>query len=91
MRASTTVAEVPSFYEFVHFPSQLLWKLDVDVCYNHDSVILSGHRRWKAALSLGSNMFPCVVKEFENEKVAVVELNRQRIKTPRETYLEKHF
>ena len=50
---------------------------------NWDGVILSGHRRWKAALKLGFKSVPCVVEEFENEKVAIVELNRQRIKTPR--------
>jgi len=55
---------------------------------NRDGVILSGHRRWKAALKLGFKSVPCVVEEFENEKVAIVELNRQRVKTPREIYRE---
>ncbi|RJS92442.1 hypothetical protein CW705_02855 [Candidatus Bathyarchaeota archaeon] len=55
---------------------------------NWDGVILSGHRRWKAALKLGFKSVPCVVEEFENEKVAIVGLNRQRIKTPRGIYRE---
>jgi len=55
---------------------------------NRDGVILSGHRRWKAALKLGYKSVPCVVEEFENDKVAIVELNRQRVKTPREIYRE---
>ena len=55
---------------------------------NSDRVILGGHRRWRAALALGLSSVPCVIQEFDNEQVAVVELNRQRVKTPRERYRE---
>ena len=55
---------------------------------NSDRVILGGHRRWRAALTLALSKVPCVVQEFDNEQVALVELNRQRVKTPRERYRE---
>jgi ParB family chromosome partitioning protein len=49
---------------------------------NH--VIISGARRWRAALKLGFDKVPCEVKEFEDEERAVIEYNRYRNKTPRE-------
>jgi len=55
---------------------------------NSNRVILGGHRRWRAALTLELSKVPCVVQDFDNEQVALVELNRQRVKTPRERYRE---
>lgn len=55
---------------------------------NTNKVILGGHRRWRAALALGLSKVPCIFQDFSNEQVAIVELNRQRVKTPRERYRE---
>ena len=55
---------------------------------NSNRVILGGHRRWRAALTLGLSEVPCIFQDFDNEQVALVELNRQRVKTPRERYRE---
>ena len=55
---------------------------------NSNRVILGGHRRWRAALTLGLSKVPCVFQDFSNEQVAIVELNRQRVKTPRERHRE---
>lgn len=47
-------------------------------------MIISGHRRWHAALSLGLAEVPVVVKDYDSEldeKVGILEFNRQREKT----------
>jgi len=47
-------------------------------------VIISGHRRWKAAQQLGHEEVPVEVQEYESEleeREAIVSLNQQRIKT----------
>jgi N6-adenosine-specific RNA methylase IME4 len=49
-----------------------------------DGTIISGHRRWRAALALGIEEVPCRVEDYEDElreHEAVIEYNRQRIKT----------
>ena len=51
-------------------------------------VILSGARRWKAALKLGLEKVPCRVEDPEDEVKAILEYNRYRHKTPREIYNE---
>jgi ParB-like chromosome segregation protein Spo0J len=51
-------------------------------------VIISGVRRWKAARKLGLKTVPCMIREFEDEVLALVEYNRYRVKTPREIYNE---
>lgn len=56
----------------------------VPLVINKDGIIISGCRRWKAALELGLRRVPVEVKSFENEveeKQAILDYNRQREKT----------
>jgi len=49
-----------------------------------DGTIISGHRRWRAALALGLNTVPVRLVEFQNsfsEREAVITFNKQREKT----------
>ena len=49
-----------------------------------NGVIVSGHRRWRAAKSLNMEKVPVDIIEFENsldEREAVIDFNRQRDKT----------
>lgn len=49
-----------------------------------DGTIISGHRRWRAAQALGMTALPCRFVSYEDclaEKEAIVEFNRQRVKT----------
>jgi DNA adenine methylase len=55
---------------------------------NSDYTIVSGHRRWRAALKLNMDKVPVVILEFENTTIAMIEYNRYRVKTPREIYME---
>ena len=51
---------------------------------NAGGFIISGHRRWKAALSLGLTEVPCRVENYLNlldEQEAIIAFNRQREKT----------
>ena len=55
---------------------------------NSDNMILSGVRRWKAAMKFGLEKIPCRVENPEDEVLAIIEHNRYRQKTPRELYNE---
>lgn len=49
-----------------------------------DGTIISGHRRWQAAMSLEIDNVPCRVETYKNEldeQEALIEFNRQREKT----------
>jgi DNA modification methylase len=49
-----------------------------------DGAIVSGHRRWRAAVAIGLEQVPAQVLEFVSdldEQAAVIEHNRQRVKT----------
>ena len=49
-----------------------------------DGTIISGHRRWKAAVALCLDEVPCRVVEYTSElaeQEAIIEYNRQRVKT----------
>ena len=56
---------------------------------NSQNVILSGARRWKAALKLGLEKVPCRIEDSKDEVKAIIEYNRYRQKTSRELYNEK--
>jgi len=75
--------EDPSFVDSVRYLG-----VREPLIVDSNRVILGGHRRWRAALTLALSKVPCVVQEFDNEQVAIVELNHQRVKTPRERYRE---
>lgn len=54
------------------------------IVVTNDGTIMSGHRRWRAAQELGIQEVPCRVVEYANdneERVALIEHNRQRTKT----------
>ena len=55
---------------------------------NSQNVILSGARRWKAALKLGLEKVSCRIENPEDEVKAIIEYNRYRKKTSREIYNE---
>ena len=49
-----------------------------------ENTIISGHRRWKAAMKLGLETVPCVVREFQDsvdELEALLLENASRLKT----------
>lgn len=49
-----------------------------------DGTIISGHRRWQAAVATGLKYVPVEVKEYEtelDEREAIIDFNRQREKT----------
>jgi len=49
-----------------------------------DGTIISGHRRWRAAVALKMESVPCRIAEYTDvldEQEAVIEFNRQRVKT----------
>jgi len=57
-----------------------------------DNTILSGHRRWKAAKSLKISKLPCRIITFSDplvEMEALMEFNRQRVKTITQKMREK--
>lgn len=50
----------------------------------HDNLIISGHRRWQAAVAIGLDSLPVVIFGSTDEldiEEALIESNRQRIKT----------
>ena len=56
----------------------------VPLVINEDGIIISGCRRWKAALQLGLTSVPVEVRSFKNEieeKRAILDYNRYREKT----------
>lgn len=56
-----------------------------------DKTILSGHRRWAAAVALNLDTVPCRILTFsdrDDEEEALIEFNRQRKKTPHQTLNE---
>lgn len=49
-----------------------------------DGTIISGHRRWRASMTLGMAAVPCRVLAYTDaldEQEAIIEFNRQRVKT----------
>lgn len=58
------------------------------IVINSKRVIISGHRRWKAALKLKLSSVPIEVRDFDNEIIAIIEFNQYRQKTPGEIYEE---
>lgn len=58
------------------------------IIVNNDYVIISGHRRWSAAVKVGLKTVPIEVKYFENEIIAIIQFNHYRHKTPGEIYEE---
>ena len=55
---------------------------------NRSFIILDGHRRWKRAKQFGLKQVPVQIRDFENEILAIIWLNRYRVKTPREIFNE---
>lgn len=56
----------------------------VPIAIKEDGTIISGHRRWKAALSIGLQKVPVEVVSYADdleERMAIIEYNRQREKT----------
>ncbi len=49
-----------------------------------DNLLVSGHRRYKAVREIGWEDVDCRLREFDNVSVALVELNKSRIKTKTE-------
>ena len=61
------------------------------LCVTPEGVIISGYRRWKAALSVGNAVVPVVYRAFASvveEKESIIEFNRYRQKTLRQLYNE---
>ena len=53
--------------------------------------IVDGVRRWTAAVDLGLETVPCLIKHYESEDELVLDIidyNRYRRKTPRQMYME---
>jgi ParB/RepB/Spo0J family partition protein len=51
---------------------------------NSDNTIISGHRRWRAAKQIGLDTVPVIVCDYNGEmeeRLALIEFNRQREKT----------
>lgn len=49
-----------------------------------DGTIISGHRRWQAAMALEMSDVPCRIVSYDSildEQEAIIEFNRQRVKT----------
>lgn len=53
-----------------------------------ERIVISGHRRLAAAAQLGLKTVPARVERFDDETTALVEFNRQRLKTWSERYRE---
>jgi len=56
----------------------------VPLAIKQDGTIISGHRRWRAAMAVGLQTVPVEVVSYDNEldeREAVIEFNRQREKT----------
>lgn len=55
---------------------------------NARNVIISGHRRFAAASAIGLDRVPVRVESFDDETLAIVQFNRQRLKTWSDRYRE---
>ena len=56
----------------------------VPLAIKEDGTIISGHRRWQAALALGMETVPVQIVDYADdldEREAIIEFNRQREKT----------
>ena len=53
-----------------------------------DNIIISGHRRWKACDNIGMEKIDVRVEDFQDETIALVELNRYRNKKASELLAE---
>ena len=49
-----------------------------------NNIIISGHRRWKACDNIGMEKIDVRIEDFQDETIALVELNRYRQKTATE-------
>ena len=53
-----------------------------------DNIIISGHRRWKACDNIGMEKIDVRFEDFQDETIALVELNRYRNKKASELLAE---
>ena len=53
-----------------------------------DNIIISGHRRWKACDNIGMEKIDVRIEDFQDETIALVELNRYRNKKASELLAE---
>ena len=51
------------------------------IVINKKNVIVSGHRRYYAHKQLGMKQINCIVQEFDNDIIALIEFNRSRVKS----------
>ena len=66
------------------------------IIISKDNTIISGHRRWNACKNIGLENVDVRVEDFEDESIALVELNRYRNKMASELlneifHLEKEY
>ncbi len=61
------------------------------VVINKKNVIISGHRRYYAHKQLEMKEIDCVVQEFENDVIALIEFNRSRTKSVQDILNESRF
>ena len=50
------------------------------IIISKDNTIISGHRRWNACKNIGLENIDVRVEDFQDERIALVELNRYRNK-----------
>lgn len=58
---------------------------------NSENVILSGVRRWKRAVKYNLEKVPCIMRDFDDERLAIIMYNKYREKNPKERYLEAKY
>ena len=61
------------------------------IVVNKKNVIVSGHRRYYAHKQLGLKQIDCVVSEFDNDIIALIEFNRSRVKSVQDILNESRF
>ena len=61
------------------------------IIISKDNTIISGHRRWNACKNIGLENVDVRVEDFQDETIALVELNRYRQKTATELLNEVFF
>jgi len=61
------------------------------IVINKKNVIVSGHRRYYAHKQLGLKQIDCVVSEFDNDIIALIEFNRSRVKSVQDILNESRF
>jgi len=61
------------------------------IVINKKNEIISGHRRYYSHKQLGLKEIDCVVQEFENDIIALIEFNRSRTKSVQDILNESRF